>query len=150
MSKSKVLKINYNGFDHTAVDKQFGGDLTFVNDFCILDEYAPVSVYRAANPDTSKGHKKYMLLQLHKGQGMVRGMDEEAMEQWRYQEAVHCLTCDYVVYSTTRHDMAPCGCTDSEFVVAIDGGRDYTKISFGRQACYELGQLDLLTDEFKL
>ena len=146
---AKVLKSKWYGFDHEAVDKQFGGELTFVNEFCVNGEYNPVAVYRAANPDTSKGHKKYMLLQMQGKGGLVRGMTEEEMEKWRFQDAVHCLNCDCIVYSTMRHDMAECGCKGGGSV-SIDGGKDYVKISFASNSNYTRGTLDLLTDGFVL
>jgi hypothetical protein len=138
----KLVKTNWYGFDHAAVNKQFGGDLTFVNDFCVNGQYPPSAVYRAANPDRTKGHKDYMLLTKSGDQMWVSGMTPEEMEKFRYQEAIHCLSCDDVIYSVNRHDFRPCTCGK----VHIDGGRDYTKINFDTGAQYKLVLLDLLTD----
>ncbi len=148
MSKEYVVsKPNWYGFDHDAVNKRFDGDLTFVNDICVNGEYYPVAVYRAANPNVEKGHKKYMLLQTtNEGGGLVRGMSEEEMEKWRYQDAVHCLKCNQVIYSINRHDFRSCRCES----ISIDGGRDYTKLACDNTSRYVLGTLDLLTDEFIL
>ena len=40
--------------------------------------------------------------------------------------ALRCKNCGDVIYSRTRHDMRYCSCG----TIAIDGGRDYTNISF--------------------
>lgn len=40
--------------------------------------------------------------------------------------AIKCESCGDIIYSRTRHDMRYCSCKS----VAIDGGQDYTKISF--------------------
>ena len=40
--------------------------------------------------------------------------------------AIKCPSCGYIVYSRARHDMRGCNCGE----VAIDGGFDYTKISY--------------------
>ena len=138
----KLIKPNWYGFDHVKVNQQFGGQLTFVNDFCVNDEYAPSAVYRAANPDTSKGHKRYMLLTKSNGQFFVRGIDERQIELYRYQDALHCRNCDNVVYSINRHDFRSCSCGN----VSIDGGRDYTKCSFKTGAIFDQVKVDLLTD----
>lgn len=39
--------------------------------------------------------------------------------------SIKCPVCGDVIYSRTRHDMHYCSCG----AVAIDGGRDYVKIS---------------------
>lgn len=39
--------------------------------------------------------------------------------------SIKCPACGDVIYSRTRHDMHYCSCG----AVAIDGGRDYVKIS---------------------
>lgn len=148
--KLKVLKKNWFGLNHDRVAQQFEGDLTFVNDFCVNDEYKPVAVYRAANPNTAKGHKKYMLLQVTGKDGLVRGMTEEEMEKWRFQGAIHCLNCDSVIYSIMRHDMTSCNCKNKKSRVYIDGGKDYVKSSCGEESLFVDGTLDLLTDHFFL
>ena len=123
----KLFLCPYWGFNHENVVKQFEGDLTFVNEFCVNEEYLPVAVYRAAKPNRKKGHKKYMLLQLKGKQGLVRGMSAKDMEEWRYQDAVACLDCGSVIYSTMRHDMHHCECGK----VSVDGGREYLRCSYG-------------------
>lgn len=138
----KLVKPNWYGFDHNQVDKHFSGGLTFVNDFCVNGEYAPCAVYRATNPDTSKGHKKYMLLSKNQGQFIVRGMDESTIGQFRYQDALHCGSCGDVIYSVNRHDFRSCSCGS----VTIDGGREYTRVLTNTNADYSSVVVDLLTD----
>ena len=43
---------------------------------------------------------------------------------------IKCLDCGYTIWSKHRHDMVWCDCGS----VAIDGGRDYTKISFSKDS----------------
>lgn len=137
-----LVKPNWYGFDHVKVDEMFKGNLTFVNDFCVNGEYEPCAVYRAANPDTIKGHKKYMLLSKNNGQFIVRGMDEQQIGLFRFQDAMHCGSCDDVVYSVNRHDFRSCSCGS----VSIDGGKEYTRSLFKDGAVFQIVQLDLLTD----
>jgi hypothetical protein len=138
----KLIKPNWYGFDHAEVNKQFGGDLSFCNDFCVNDEYNPSAVYFAANPDRTKGHKDYMLLSKNNDNFYVRGMTPTEIEKFRYQDAIHCISCDDVVYSINRHDYRPCSCGK----VTIDGGKDYTKVSHESNAFYNMVTIDLLTD----
>lgn len=146
--KETVLKIPYFGFDHEAVAKKFRGGLTFLNEFCVKGEYLPSAVYRAANPDVSKGHKRYMLLQVDRKRDVmaVRGMTEEEMEKERFQDAVLCNKCNRIIFSMNRHDMHHCLCKKGW--VAVDGGKDYLRIAFDKEADYLTGRLDLLTDQF--
>lgn len=138
--------MNYYGFNHEAVNKKFTGGLTFLNEFCVNNERAPVAVYKVTNPDRSKGHKDYLLLQISSsdGSGVVRGMDEKEMKKWRYQDGVKCLGCKHIVLSTYRHNNQPCACkTDQLFV---DGGRDYLKVSAVAGA-FEVIKYNLLTNK---
>lgn len=144
----KIKKVNYYGFDHKKVAKEFEGDLTFVNEFCVRGEYNPVAVYRAENPNVKKGHKKFMLLQTnpnngHNG-GLVRGMSEKAMEKERYQHALLCEKCNTVIYSINRHHCHKCGC-DNETMV--DGGKDYMRAGGRDLNLIKTVTLDLLTDQ---
>ena len=136
----KLYKPNYYGFHHKAVAKKFGGELTFVNEFCVYGEDQPVAVYHAARPNRKLGHKKYLLLQTQEGKTLVRGLSARDMAKFKYQTGVHCLKCDEVIYSVTRHDYRLCECGKS----MIDGGRDYTRWS---GAFAELVKIDLLTDK---
>lgn len=134
------MQRNYYGFDHEAVNKAFPGGLTYITDFCINGEYHPVAVYRVANPDRSKGHKDYLLL----NKGYVRGMNEEEIQSWRFQDALRCEGCQDVVYSVMRHDDRFCECGN----VSIDGGREYTKVGIHSDKEITMGQIDHLTGEF--
>lgn len=119
----KLKRVNWYGFKHKKVSEMLSGDLTFCNSFCVNDEYAPVAVYKAKNPDRSKGHKDYVLLQADGRRGMIRGMDKDEIEKHRYQLGIHCHTCDEVVFSVMRHDMRYCKCGKA----FADGGKDYLR-----------------------
>lgn len=144
------MKKNYYGFYHENINKKFEGGLTYISDFCVNDEYAPVAVYKVENPNREKGHKDYLLLQInyHPEIGakrlLVRGMDQHEINKHRYQTAIRCKRCQDVIYSVMRHSMQYCNCEK----VAIDGGKCYTKIS-GKEKDYVIGRIDLLTGEFK-
>jgi hypothetical protein len=127
-----IVRPNWYGLDHDLVNKKFEGDLSFVNEFTVLGEYNPSVVYRAARPNKIKGHKKYVLLTKSNDQWYVRGMSPQKMRQFRYQDAIHCLSCDDVIYSVMRHDFRSCTCGS----VSIDGGRDYTSISYKPNSSY--------------
>lgn len=137
----KIREVNWYGFNHEKVAQQFGGELTYLRTFCVNGEYQPVAVYLAKNPDLTKGHKKYMLLQTVEKKGLVRGMTEKEMAPFRVQMAIHCEKCDEVVYSIMRHHMNACSCGN----VFIDGGRDYVRASVGPKQ--KLVSLDLITGE---
>jgi hypothetical protein len=138
----RILKPNWYGLDHSKVSSTFEGNPTFVNDFCVRGEYQPSAVYYCPNPNRRKKHRKFVLLTSSGGQMYIRGMSPREMNKFRYQDAVHCLSCDDVVYSINRHDFRHCSCGN----VSIDGGKDYTKISFKSKAKYKMVVLDLLTD----
>lgn len=148
----KLKKVEYYGFDHKKVAETFEGQLSFVNEMCVNDEYKPVAVYRAAKPNRKKGHKDYMLLQIQtdiatgEKSGLIRGMNADEMEKWRFQEAVHCFECDTVLYSVNRHHFHKCGCPNEAM---IDGGRDYTRSGAKDLTKVRIVTLDLLTDTIK-
>lgn len=143
--KTKVVKnTNWYGFDHKKVNELFTGGLTYLNSFCVNGEYYPVAVYKVANPDKSKGHKKYLLLN-GAPHNCVRGMDSKEMRKWRYQDAICCLKCNTIIYSVNRHHMNSCECGS----ISIDGGRDYTKLTYKEDIIYEPIVLDLLTNKEK-
>jgi len=106
-----------------------------------------VSVFHNAKPNRKKGHKDYLLIysrydpRADKSQWFLAGMDSKEMEEERYQDALHCLKCDDVVYSLYQHDCHPCKCGACE----IDGGKLYNSIN-GHPEDYELVKIDLLND----
>jgi hypothetical protein len=116
---------SYYGFKTENVDKKFEGGLTYCNTFCLKGSYYPYAVYSVANPNREKGHKDYLLLWVSLGIVLVGGIDKDEMEKWRYQNGVECLKCGDVLYSVYCHDFHTCKCGK----VAVDGGRDYLKIS---------------------
>lgn len=138
----KLVKPNWYGLDHSAVTNKFEGSPTFCNDFCVNGEYNPSAVYFCAKPNKRKGHKTFVLLTRSGQDVFIRGMSPRDMEKYRYQDALHCLSCDDVIYSINRHDMRGCSCGN----VAIDGGKDYTKVSFKSDAKYKHVVVDLITD----
>lgn len=139
----KIRSVNYHGFDHEAVARKFGGDLTFVNSFTVKAvEFEPVAVYLARSPDRAKGHKTYMLLQVFPGRGgIVRGMELEDFKGLNVREAIHCLDCDEVIFSSYRHDCAWCTCGNA----MIDGGHDYVRSGGKDLTRTRSCRLDLLT-----
>lgn len=146
----KVADHNWYGFDHAKVNDMFKGDLTYLGTTCVGKEYHPVAVYHAANPDLSKGHKEFMLLQVEPDTrgGLVRGLDRENFEKYAIQDGLYCLVCDTFIYSVMRHDMRSCECEENE--VAIDGGKDYSKVSHSEGSRFEHGKLNLITGEITL
>lgn len=155
--KQPILKkVNWYGFDHKAVAKKFGGDLTFVNYMCLDLQglgYYPVAVYHAANPDRSKGHKDYMLLftvyNPHEDKSLmyVSGRTKEELEKERMHGGILCLECNTVIISIARHDYETCDCKNKAMT---DGGKDY-----GRYGAMDLNkikgvQVDLLTDKITI
>ena len=139
----RLNKENFNwyGLNHANTSKVLKNDLEYVGSFCVKGEYQPVAVYYCANPNPLKGHKNYVLLCKDAVllTYIVRGMDKEEMEQWNYQDGLHCKTCDDVIYSINRHDMRYCECR----AVFIDGGREYTRYG-GDMNNANLVQVDLL------
>lgn len=141
----KIVKPNYWGFKHEEVYKNIDGELTFLNDFCLFDNYQPVAVYKNDNPDLEKGHKPYCYLLYQKdpdghSQLMIGGVTEKEMETERFQAAKYCPDCEEVIYSLYRHDFRLCSCEKC----MVDGGKDYFKTSTTGIP----GMLDLVTDEF--
>lgn len=139
----KIKQVNYFGFDHNEVDKKFGGELTYIGDFCLNDTYQPVAVYKKNKPDRSKGHKRYMTL----SKQYVGGMELEDLLKHTKHSAAHCLECDTVLYSVHRHHFHECNCNNEMFV---DGGRDYLRIGAKDLSKVVTGILDVLNDEFIL
>lgn len=138
----KIRSMNYHGFDHAAVAKRFGGDLSFVNTFTVRDtEFEPVAVYLAKCPDRAKGHKTYMLLQVTPEGGLVRGMELDDFKGLNVRQAIHCLECAEVIFSSYRHDCAWCSCGNA----MIDGGHDYVRSGGKDLTRTRPCRLDLLT-----
>lgn len=146
--KLDLEKFNWYGFNHDAVQEMFEGDLTYVGTFCVKDNYLPVAVYHNAKPNRNKKHKDYLLLWLEyeAGRGvqraLVAGLDERDMLKEKLQSGIFCYRCKDLIYSVNRHDFRYCKCE----ACAIDGGKDYTKIS-GNIEDYQLVTIDLLRGE---
>jgi hypothetical protein len=139
----KFVKQNWYGLDHKAVARMYEGNPVFLNDFCVKGEYAPSAVYYVAKPNKRKGHCTYLLLSGSGVNMFVRGMSPREMNKYRHQDAMHCLSCDEVIYSVNRHDYRTCSCGK----VSIDGGKDYTKASFKKGAKWTWVNIDLITNK---
>jgi hypothetical protein len=146
--KYTVKQVPYYGFDHKKVIKQLEGNLSFCNEFCILQEYCPTAIYKAKNPNKKKGHKKYVLLQITEVAGqqniMIRGMTSKQMSKERYQHAILCKICNTVLYSMYRHHMNSCGCSNA---TNVDGGKQYLKYGASDMSKVEVVTLDLITNK---
>lgn len=60
--------------------------------------------------------------------------------------AIKCKKCNSIVFSRARHDMRFCPCA----TVAIDGGRDYCKVSFRKMSDYTSMKIDVNLTEKEL
>jgi hypothetical protein len=132
---------NYYQFDHEAVNKQFGGELTYIGTLPIGNGNYPWALYWANNPAREKGHKDIMMLMSHgngKG-GNVSGRNLSEVGGKLIHTWLQCLKCQDYVVSLYRHDMATCKCG----ACSIDGGMTYTKVS-GNPEDYRLFDWDYL------
>ena len=135
-------------FSTEKVKERFSGELSYVNTFCLNGEDEPVAVYLAANPDRSKGHKDYVLLQISinptskKTEALVRGLDFQDMDKHKIQTGIECKHCGDVIFSRARHDFCYCECNK----VAIDGGKLYTRV-IGDNKDYSYVNIDLLSQK---
>jgi len=143
----KIKQVNWYGFDHDVVNAKLTGGLTYCNDLCVFGEYQPVAVYAVKNPDRKQNHKDFVLLQTQKTptgetQVLIRGLDKKDMRKFQFQDVIHCMKCDEVIYSVMRHHNNTCSCES----VSIDGAKDYTKISLLVKAVpYEILRGNLIT-----
>lgn len=145
MAKSyKVKEVNYFGLKHEEVCKKFEGDLTYIGDMC-LNSGKPVAVYRAKNPNTSKGHKEFMLLQVWDRQGIIAGMTREELKKHSKHQAMLCRACNTVLYSLQHHHYHTCGCENDTFV---DGGKSYFRAGAMDLSKTVSGTYDILTKKF--
>lgn len=143
----KLRKRNYNGFIHEAVSKKLSGDLTYINDFCLDIKgvgYTTCSVYRAAKPDKSKGHKEFVVLFFAGRQMYVTGRSRYELNKERKHSGIHCTACGTVMVSLNRHDYQTCGCPNEAM---IDGGKDYQRFGAADMAKIQAVTVDLLTDK---
>ena len=65
----------------------------------------------------------------------------------------YCKNCKVIVYSRHRHDFRPCKCWISgadNLGVAVDGGRDYLKISAGSSENYILKEVEVCATQLEL
>lgn len=67
--------------------------------------------------------------------------------------ALTCYLCNRMIWSQNRHDFSVCACAKSHPRIpfhAIDGGFDYTKISYINDGTYELERVLVSSEEFEL
>lgn len=133
-------KRNIHGFDHVAVNRSLEGELTYLGDLRLQTGVA-VAVYKASNPNRSKGHKDYVLLTPK----YVSGMDESEFETHTKQEAVLCTECGQVLTSLWRHDYNTCECPNEAM---IDGGGDYLRCGAKNMLHLLQGTFDFLANTF--
>lgn len=131
---------NWYGFDHSKVCERYSCS-SYLGDLCLNDGYT-VAVYEARNPDRSKGHKDYVLLDRQ----FVRGMDAEEFATHSTMDAIVCLECETMLVSVHRHDYNLCGCPNEAM---IDGGKDYLRCGAKSLDKILVGKYDLLHSSFK-
>jgi hypothetical protein len=142
---ANIKHSNYYGIDHDEAHKRFEGDIHYLGDTCIHNQYKPVAVYHARKPNRTKGHKDYVFLSIpNKGTAYIQGMDKKDFKKQCIVDGLYCNKCNDVIYSTHRHGMISCSCGQ----VSIDGGKDYTKIS-GHPKDYTICQVNLMTQKVK-
>lgn len=61
-----------------------------------------------------------------------------------------CRTCGYTIYSRARHDFHYCACgSESDTGIFIDGGFDYMRAGYGKDADFEPVEITLPDDVYK-
>jgi hypothetical protein len=72
--------------------------------------------------------------------------DDPKAGQYHTAARVHCLNCGTVIQSRHRHDYACCDCTEADNGVFVDGGFDYFRMGWGKNARFAmLGQQECPT-----
>lgn len=153
-----MKKVDWMGLLHEKVSEKFDPEgkqnLKFVNYINVGKNGDLVAaVYHTSNPDTSKGHKEFMLIwkmytaDMSDGQLVVSGMTREQIEEHVTVKGIACWGCDTAMYSLNRHHFHGCSCENETFV---DGGKDYL-----RAGAVDLGKtntvtINLLTDEIHI
>lgn len=64
--------------------------------------------------------------------------DDPKAKNYHTPARVHCLNCDTVVQSRHRHDYSPCNCEDEQDGVFVDGGFDYFRMGWGKNARFAM------------
>jgi hypothetical protein len=90
--------------------------------------------------------RKWPMRFAHEGNGMERQCphgywhpdpdDERARHG--LPTRVHCLNCDTIIFSRSRHDFVRCNCEDEQDGIFVDGGSDYFRMGFGKNADYKV------------
>lgn len=144
----KFIKDKYykDSINYDKLPELIEGNVTHLGDMTVFGNYIPVIMMHAKKPNRTKGHKEFPFLFFNKDHLVISAMDAETFEAYRYQDAVHCLNCNEVIYSSYRHGFKSC----RDNCVSIDGGRDYTKISYNKKSAFINGKIDFLTGTFIL
>ncbi len=153
MKKPKIKKVDWYGFNHKKAVKKLGAD-RFCNEFTVRkNDGSPRAVYYSSNPNRSEGHKSYPMLHVDSFTDTlyVSAMDQEEIDECRWYPAIHCLHCNWIIFSIHRHHFNPCKCRSKKKRVYIDGGREYyaPRIVFGDNANFKNCEIDMLTDEIR-
>lgn len=139
-----IVHRDYWGFDHKVIKDYLKTNCQYLGDFTVFGRGAPYSIWYVTRPDKKKGHKHYVAFYVYDQHGVISGWDSADMKEYLKHPAVKCKKCKDVIYSMYRHDYHSCSCGN----VAVDGGRDYLKIS-GRPEDYRTGLLDFKKQKFK-
>lgn len=146
----KIKNPRWYSIDPEKAEKYFEGDLTYIGEFSVslnVLGYYPCMVFKDAKPNRKKNHKDYLILYKITSpldaapRYMISGKSINEIEKCRYQAGVHCLECDTVVYSVSRHDLHYCGCPNEAMV---DGGKYYLRCGAKDINKIKLVKIDLL------
>jgi hypothetical protein len=141
----KIDRINYYGISLKVLREKLGDKFKFLGAVCIKGGYRPHNAYFAPNPDRSKGHKDILLTIFEDGQVWLTGMESKDFEEWAIVDGLYCHKCDLAIYSSMRHHYHKCPCG----AIGIDGGRDYTKITWSPKAKFDHIKINLLKGTIK-
>lgn len=64
--------------------------------------------------------------------------DDPKAKQYHTPARVQCLNCYAVIQSRHRHDYSPCDCEDEQDGVFVDGGFDYFRMGWGKNARFAM------------
>jgi hypothetical protein len=139
-----IKQINYHGWDHLKISAKYSGDLEYLNDFIIYNR--PISVYKCRNPDRSKGHKDYFLIENFGNNhgGQVMGMDQHELEKYSIINGLLCTNCNTAIYNVTERHLEECDCQQS----SVTGTQDTIRINYNPKSTQvKMVRINLITKE---
>jgi hypothetical protein len=143
-----IVHQNWFGFDIPQVFKKYNVQ-TYLGDTTVNDIEDNVwALFLSNNPDRTKGHKDVLMFYVSSNKkypSFINGRDKKEIKKDLIINGIYCINCNKAYYSVTRHDMHYCECGK----IAIDGGRDYLKIT-GNMEDYKTCSINLLTQKVKL